>query len=533
MHIFDHPCAHHGNSLLARWTRRLCVLPVFLVLALAANAAAPWPTAEWPRSTPAAQGIDPRALLALHEELAKPVYEVDSVLVIRNGYLVSEANFAPYAPHFVHDLRSVTKSITGTLIGVAIQQGKIRNLEQPALSFFPQYHAQSTWQGRINLAHLLEMRSGLRWREAPYDAESDVIRMAASPDWVAYILKQPVQEMPGVRFHYSGAAPHLLSAILTRATGQNALDYARAHLFGPLGILDATWRTDPQGNANGESGLSLRPRDLAKIGLLYLRNGVWDGRRLLPAWFVPRIFNASTPHRLLFTGGLPPNYSALWWVDPQVPLALASGRHGQHLVLLPRHDLILVINAKTPETQPLRIDVERLVTGVLLRGLSHGPLALSAADPPVQLEQKLSALTREVPLAGLATPALAQRVTAHTYRFESNRLGLMGLSLQPGPNRRALLSTTWSSPNSPNGVMRLDLPYGTDGLYVMSGPTPLGVYASRGAWRDARTLLVETEAPANSVGTAMRMAFGPDGRTVALTLTDGAGLNVTVNGRAQ
>lgn len=518
-----------------RW-RRLQVLLVFLILflgqALYAQAAAPWPTAQWPVSTPAAQGIDPRAVLALHEELAKPVYEVDSVLLIRNGFLISEANFVPFDGRFVHDLRSVTKSITGTVLGVALQQGKIGSLNDSVLSYFPERPARDPRQAALRLTHLLDMRSGMRWREAPYDATSDLMRMASSANWLDYILERPMERAPGERFHYSGAAPHLLSAVLSRATGQDAHAYARRHLFGPLGISESVWRKDPQGIANGESGLSLRPRDLAKIGLLYLRNGMWEQRRLLPAAFVQRVLAGAQPHQAA-VGQLPSRYGSLWWSDPAGPALMASGRHGQHLVMLPRHDLILVINAKTPETQPVRIDVRELLQKVLVPGLARGPLAGSTEAATKLLNERLLALTREVPLAGVAAPALATRISNRSYAMTSNRMGLATLSVTAVSDRVAVLRTTWRTAAAPGGVLQIDLPFGSDGRYVMSAPTPLGVYASRGAWRDGATLLVESEVPANSVDTLFALAFDSSGQRVELKMTDGDGLDETISGRAQ
>ena len=113
--------------------------------------------------------FDSKALIALYEVIAQPALHADSVLIVRNGHVVSEAHFAPYEAGLVHDLRSVTKSVLGTLIGIALEQGRIRALEQPVMSFFPEHRAIDPRQRTMTVEHLLDMRAGIEWREWPYD----------------------------------------------------------------------------------------------------------------------------------------------------------------------------------------------------------------------------------------------------------------------------------------------------------------------------------------------------------------------------
>jgi CubicO group peptidase (beta-lactamase class C family) len=135
----------------------------------------------------------------------------------------------------------------------------------------------------MTLGDLLDMRSGLEYRQYPLDDDcTTLVRMYLSPDWARFTLNQPMASRPGERFNYSEGDANVVSAILSKATGSSTLDFAERELFGPLGISNLYWQHDPSGNTAGDDGLYLRPRDLAKIGYLYLMDGVWKGRRILP-----------------------------------------------------------------------------------------------------------------------------------------------------------------------------------------------------------------------------------------------------------
>ena len=145
----------------------------------------------------------------------------------------------------------------------------------------------------ITVQHLLDMTSGMDWREPLDGRPASMIEMERSPDWVKFILDRPMSNTAGEIFNYDSGNPHLLSAILTKLTGMSASDYAKSRLFGPLGISEWNWRRDPQGNSTGGYGLSLKPRDMAKIGYLYLRRGEWEDKTLVPPAWVDRVSHAT------------------------------------------------------------------------------------------------------------------------------------------------------------------------------------------------------------------------------------------------
>src|SRR5689334_17020606 len=137
------------------------------------------------------------------------------------------------------------------------------------------------------------MASGIEWTQPLGGRPDSMFEMERSPDWVKFVLDRPMSSAPGAVFNYSNGNAHLLSAIVTKITGMSALEYAKAKLFGPLGINDVFWEHDPQGISNGGNGLYLQPRDMAKIGYLYLRNGTWERKQLLPSDWLDKVTHAT------------------------------------------------------------------------------------------------------------------------------------------------------------------------------------------------------------------------------------------------
>jgi len=383
------------------------------------------------------------------------------------------------------------------------------------------------------------MRSGIAWREWPYDAKSDVFRMARSGDWVRFVLDRPMQDAPGTRFHYSGGTAHLLSAAIGQATGQAAADYARVRLFSPLGIARWEWRTDPQGRSIGESGLSLAPGDLARIGLLVLRDGRWKEQRLLPEGWLRSVLAQARPHGLQESWGLPPRFARMWWVDEKLPMAATLGRHGQYLVLLPRHDVVLVITSRSSDRPEAALRIGDVVAGPLLAAL-RSPTAL-APDPEgsAVLRATLERLAQPPPLGAAPVAsttvlagarATADEISGRRYRLTSNRQGVAELAVifdAPGQGR---LVMAWHDSSHPEGRRSFERPFGTDGRFRETGPTPWGVFASRGAWLDARTLLIESVRLQGSTVSGIRVVF--DDRDVRVTLTETDAQALEIKGRA-
>jgi CubicO group peptidase (beta-lactamase class C family) len=370
-------------------------LAALLTLGVGCNRAPmQWPTSGWQTSAPAGQGLDPAALKTLDDAFARGDHGyVNSFLLIRHGHVVYEASYphdyqslfqsAPdqtrgaynyYDPDWhpfyrgtaLHTMQSVSKSVTSALIGIAIRRGQISGVDAKALPFFDGYTVASDPRRQSwTLRHLLTMTAGVQWEEIalPYtDPGNTCAAMEASQNWEQFVLNQPMSADPGTSFVYNSGATQLLSEVVRKSTGMHADAYAAEHLFRPLGITEYSWKHTPTGHADTEGGLYLMPRDLAKIGLLYLRDGVWEDTRILPVGWV----TASTTAQVT-TGGDPRglDYGFQWWVERNAARAsyAAVGYGGQRLVVIPDADIIAVFTGWTIfGTPPLdvRFAVERL-----------------------------------------------------------------------------------------------------------------------------------------------------------------------------
>jgi CubicO group peptidase (beta-lactamase class C family) len=370
----------------------LAIVLTGAVLGSAADAApapaVPWPTRAWTTASPESLGLDPVALEALEREIAAGKYGyIDGVLLIRHGRIGFEQHFAhDYRALFVgkgapwiynyydpdwhpfyqgtalHTLQSVSKSVTSTLVGIAIERGEIPDVNVAVMPYFAPFRvAPDARRDSLRLWNVLTMTTGIQWDEssATYtDSRNDCAQMEASKDWIQYVLDRPMAAEPGATFVYNSGATELLAYILRKATGRNADDYARAHLFGPLGIRDFEWKHTPLDLPDTEGGLYLTPRDLAKLGLLFLHRGRWDGRQIVPATWVEQSTRWS-----IDTHWHAPGYGFQWWAlagkDDAAPEAYAAiGYGGQYLIVVPPLDLIAVFTAwNIYDSRSLSIDV--------------------------------------------------------------------------------------------------------------------------------------------------------------------------------
>ena len=241
-----------------------------------------WPTKSWQVSTPEEQGMDSASLARLIETVG--TYKQDSLMIIRHGRIVAEAYYAPYVAGISHDLRSVTKSIVSTLTAIELKNGLLDSVDHPVLDLFPEKKVLRVDENKraMTVQTLLDMTSGIEWQEKAYTPDETLMRMYRSPDRTEFVLSQPMSSAPGSQL-YSGN-PYVLSALITKKTGQSAFDFAKKELFEPLGITSARWgRVDAQGVTDGEAGLFLAPHDMARVGYLYLHNGLWDGKQIIPS----------------------------------------------------------------------------------------------------------------------------------------------------------------------------------------------------------------------------------------------------------
>jgi len=303
---------------------------------------------DWIVSDPADENVDPSLPSTLDEVL--PAYPaVTAFIVIRNGVIVSEHYQNGYGPDDPIDIRSVTKSVVGTLIGIALERGELASLDQTIGEKIPDRipDAADAATAEITIRSLLTMTSGLDW-----NYRTDYSRLEASDDPLSLTLSQPVVADQGSVYVYNSGGSHTLGVILEAVTEQQLEAYADAVLFRPLGMERGRWRETPQGDAIGGYGLFLTPRDMARLGLLYLQGGRWNGEQLLSSNYI----DAATTYQSDGdgTGGTPYGYQ--WWVTDAsgYDAFFALGFGGQYVYVVPALDLI-VVAAVGFERQPVEL----------------------------------------------------------------------------------------------------------------------------------------------------------------------------------
>lgn len=448
-----------------------------------------WPTEGWRTSTPEEQGFDSLKMAEGVQALLDNQVEMDSLLIVRHGYVVLDAHFAPYDGTFPHDVASVTKSVMTTLIAIAAEQGKI-DLDQPMVSYFPEREIANldAWKQQITVRHLVSMRNGME--SGCYEADAPTLdTMRANADWVQAALDRPMAAEPGTEFCYDSPGMHLLSAILQEATGMTAFEFAQQTLFAPLGIQDVMWESDPQGYTRGWGDLHLLPEDMAKIGFLWLHRGQWDGQQVVAeAW----VLNSVRAHSKFIEPDF--GYGYGWWVtwgDYQ-----ATGRGGQRIRVIASRDTLVVVtggDADYGQVEPWLI-----------------PMLLQANDSRPVNPEGLAAL--ETALANAAqeatdwragyTPDTVEQVSGQIYQCESNPANIETARMVFDGSDQAMLYATIG------GVDQSWL-IGLDGHYRLA-PDWTGY---RGFWEDDHTFHFE----AFDIGLLIRqVVFNGDGMQVSL-----------------
>ncbi len=387
--------------------RAIALLSAGCLLAAGSPQSAPWPTAGWAVSTAAEQGLDPAPLLRFERRARQGDFgNIDRLLIVRNGYVIANERYEVdyeeasrgkrgalgcgvdacedpaevqqynyYHPTFhpyhrgrdVHTLQSVTKSVAATVIGAAIHAGYIPGTEAGLLSFLADYDL-SRVDPRLHdatLEDLLTMRSGIEWHEQdrPFDSTNTTLQLEASQDWVQFTLDQPMDADPGAKWVYNSGGSHLMSAVVRDATGRTIDIFAEEHLFGPLGITDYHWKLTPRGLPDTEGGLYLEAESLAKIGYLYLHDGVWDGRRILPEGWV----NTATARHVESTNGGSTGYGYQWWRPDRSGTTVWAGMGfgGQYLLVFPEHDVVAVLNSWNVFGERLPSSLGALLTAIV------------------------------------------------------------------------------------------------------------------------------------------------------------------------
>lgn len=460
-----------------------------------------WPTHGWRSTTPEQQGLDSNKLADVLDYIRAAKINIHSLLIVRNGHVVLDAYFYPYNETNVHDVASVTKSVTSMLIGVAIQQGKIKNVQQPVLALFPDRTVsnRNALKEKITIRDLLTMTSGLDCQVK--ENEKTLREMKQSDDWVQFMLNLPMVNEPGRNFVYCSGGTHLLSALLSQTTGKSGQDFARESLFRPLGISDDIWPADSKGITHGWGDLHLHPRDMAKLGYLWLNEGMWDGNRIVSADWVRESTRAQT------SMGSDGDYGYSWIVRSRMnPLVYeAAGRGGQRISMIPAKNMIVVFTGGG--FQPGEIG--KLLVGVVAsdRSLPDNPAGVARLKESVSAVAEPPEKKPAVPL-----PEMARIVSGKPYFFETNALGLKSISFTfSSPEDASVQLAFTNRPTETHRIGLNEVPYiSKDGRFGL----PVGL---TGYWENKKTFVLDYDEIANINAYRLQVNFSPQQAKVSIT----------------
>ncbi len=474
------------------------LLTVFVILMLVssvmpimADGDAPFPTKEWAVSTPEEQGISSKDLLALLTPFTQENFHFDSLVVVRNGYIIAEAYNTPYGPENTHQLLSASKMVTAMAVGIALKEGLIKSLDETMISFFPNRQIQNLDDRKkaITVRHMLTFSDGLACDDMFVPAMQHTLTgLLQSADMIQATLDLPMAAEPGTTWHYCNSVTYLLSAIVGKVTGMSTLDYLDQKLFAPLGISKPTWLMH-QGIPMGYVGLLLNTRDMAKIGHLLMQKGKWDDLQILDADYVKALTGPSiqTPWP-----GAPYGYQM--WTTDDYSWASAIGHGGQFIALIPKNGLVIALTGTMTESTRVGIQSYPLLLGAAAIKASDTPLAADEESDSA-LKSYLDAFAKPTPESVPPLSDLAKRISGVTYNLASADL------FYPGPVSRVMSDKVYLDPTMSSKAFKLafeggdtatfsvtfaddktlDIAVGLDNVYRAS-PWLMGTMAAKGWW---------------------------------------------------
>lgn len=318
----------------------LLLLPGLLIL----SALSPlFAQQELPTAHPEQVGVDSRRLVQLSQAIRKSRIDVRSLLIVRDGKLIFERYSAGVTREHNHSIYSVTKSVTSTLIGILVQQGRLPGVDGSIVDLLPDVPgvAKTTREAKrpVRLGDVLHMASGLRWDEHPVNTP-----LYRADDRLAVALRQPMENEPGTTFNYSNADAEMVGAVVHHLSGKNGLEFAKKYLFEPLGMKNYDWwYPDRAGRYPGGWSMRLRAIDMAKLGSLYLEGGKWGERRIVTKEWIAK---ATAP-------GPGKQYGYFWWLGlfdgrPSGGGFSANGWKGQYIIVDPRRRLVVTMTSVLP-----------------------------------------------------------------------------------------------------------------------------------------------------------------------------------------
>jgi hypothetical protein len=400
------------------------------------------------------------------------------------------------------------------MTGIAIKNGQIKSVQQKALDFFPEIAAETkdTYLKDITVEHLLTMSAGFNTNTMP-----DFYNKDASFDSAKHILTyDSVLSKPGETFFYDSGLPHVMSAIIQKTSGLTLEAYAKTDLFGPLGITDYSWQSDPQGITTGNSGLVLRPRDMAKLGYLYLHNGQWNGKQIVPAEWVQASTTGHIETKGLMNAAEDDGYGYYWWMDSFGGYS-AHGFGGQYVFVLPKLDMIVVFTGSLAD--PDFPAPHRLLKTYLLP-------AAQSAQPLADNHQLFNQLTAEIaniqntakPVAPL--PEIAKQISGKEFRITGEGAGSWPEKIMftfPGADT---YTTEWVRPEE-----TITVSGGLINVFYLNklGTAGERIVPLRGYWQDDHTFIEEQNFGLSSEIRFFTVTYTFEGQKMAMQVESSMG----------
>ena len=401
------------------------------------------PVAALERSTPEAQGISSRAILGFVDAAEDSIDALHSFMLLRGGKVVAEGWWYPYNPDSPHRLYSLSKSFTSTAVGLAVEEG-LMSLDDLVLDHFPE---EAPAEPDENLA-AMRVRDLLRMNTGHLKEQADAFWSTERDTWAESFLAVPVGLKPGTHFVYNTGATYMAGLMVQRLTGGTLIDYLTPRLFAPLGIEGATWQSDDEGYNVGGWGLKIRTEDIARFGQLLLQRGMWDGRQLLPEWWVAEATALQTANGSDPDSDWDQGYGYQFWRCRHNAYR-GDGAFGQYCIVMPDQDAVVAITAGVSDMQ----QVLDLVWDHLLPAMEHEALPPADNGP---LAERLRGLSL-APQEGLSTSALAGKHSGRRFLFASNERNLRAVTFAFGgggnaDDRRGRVWRRAPDPHRPRGL---------------------------------------------------------------------------------
>jgi CubicO group peptidase (beta-lactamase class C family) len=471
----------------------------------------------FPRSTPEKLGMSSGAIARFLDAVQSRGVEMHTFMLLRHGQVAAEGAWAPYRLDAPHMLFSLSKSVSATGIGLAVQEGLL-SVDDLVISFFPEYITEAVAANMANLRirHLLSMSTG-------HDVDTGIAqRLEPGGDWIRAFFETPIVHPPGTFFLYNSGGSYMLSAIVQRVTGQTLVDYVRPRLFEPLGIDYALWETCPKGMSEGASGLHMTTDAIARFGQLFLQKGMWNGQRILSEAWVEEASSchvANNPRgdaRTDWNSG----YGYQMWQCRQNGAYRGDGAFGQFCIVIPEHDAVIAITSGTDKMPVLS---ELIWTELYPAFGSGGPIEGQEAEAATAaLQERIARLAyapQEQPLA--AAPALAASVSGKRYALEPNGKGVYAAAFEFEPE--GCLFRLWDGRGEHaircgSGEWSVGETLAAEDEWVKPVEMPWKVAAS-GAWSDERTYVMTWRYIETTFTCKVVCRFDADGEHAALDFT--------------